>query len=186
MADQPPNADSTDGNEPRTLDATAPEAQMLNLNLDVSLRMRGTFIDQAIWIDLIVTDLVARYFVEDRAKRSLFFSDVISGPDSSFSGRIAILKKAVLRSYQDFLDQQPRIFDQLDKIRRFRNRLAHSSVNYRKGGPTVDGGHRVVLEFHEDGEQKSQIVTAIEFRARLAECTEVIRSLAALQQRLPE
>ena len=46
IADQTLNADNTECNELRTLDAAAPEAQMLNI--DVALRMRSTFIDQAI------------------------------------------------------------------------------------------------------------------------------------------
>jgi hypothetical protein len=72
--------------------------------------------------------------------------------------------------------QHPGIFDRLDKIRRFRNRLAHSHVNLEKGA--ID---RVTLEFHENGELKSQVVLAAEFRERLAECTKTVEVLLQLQ-----
>ena len=76
---------------PESIPFDSPEAEGLNANYTVSSRMRGIFIDQAIGIDLLITDIISQYFVAEKSKRSLFFSDVVSGPDSSFRDRKSVV-----------------------------------------------------------------------------------------------
>jgi hypothetical protein len=171
---------------PQSIDANSPEATYLNKLHASAFNLRGGFIDQAIWIDLVVTDILARYFVPDVAKRALLASEVITGPDSSFSGRINVLRKVVSRSYPAFATQYPALFDRLDKIRRFRNRLAHAHLDTGDDFLAKEHMDRVQLVFYEDGETKTQVVTFEEFRARLAECSEIVKQLLALQGMVSE
>ena len=50
----------------------APQAANLNQVYTLAKGLRGAFIDQAIWIDVVITDILARYFVPDHDKRMLF------------------------------------------------------------------------------------------------------------------
>src|SRR5690348_5108176 len=78
---------------PEIIPANSPQGQQLNRLHELAKHVRGAFMDQAIWIDVIVTDILAEYFAPDAAKRMLLSSDVIAGPDSSFSSRIQLLRK---------------------------------------------------------------------------------------------
>jgi hypothetical protein len=167
--------------EPKILPPDAPEVERLNALFAIARDIRGNFIDQAIWIDVLITDILAQYFVPDEGKRRLLSSDVLAGPDASFSGRIDILRKVVFRSYVTFKEEYPDLFDKLDKIRRFRNRLAHARLDTRT--EFVAKGHedRIQIVFDEDGTTKTQIITVGENKNRLAECTAVVLQLVKLQ-----
>jgi len=165
-----------------TLHPGAPEAEQLNRLFAFARDLRGALIDQAIWIDVILTEILARYFVPDEGKRMLFSSDVLTGSDSSFSGRIAVLRKVVSRSYAAFQEAYPDFFDRLDKIRRFRNRLAHAHLDTSDAFVAKAHVDRIQLVFYEDGVTKTQVVTADECRSRLAECSEVVRQLVELRK----
>jgi hypothetical protein len=115
--------------------------------------------DQAIWIDVIVTDILAQYFAPDPVKRRLLSSNVIAGPDSSFSSRIQLLRKILARAYTSFSDEHPNLCDQLDKIRRFRNRLAHAHIDTSDVFLAKAHTDRIQITFYEDGEAKSQLIT---------------------------
>jgi hypothetical protein len=143
--------------------------------------IRGNFIDQAIWIDVLITDILAQYFVPDEGKRRLLSSEVLARSDASFSGCIDILRKVVFRSYVTFKDEYPDLFDKLGKIRRFRNRLAHAHLD--TSTEFVAKGHkdRIQIVFYEDGATKTQIITFKESKTRLAECSAVMLQLLKLQ-----
>jgi hypothetical protein len=166
---------------PGFIPANTPEGEQLNRIFELAKHVRGAFMDQAIWIDVIVTDILAQYFVADTGKRMLLTSDVIAGPDSSFSSRIQLLGKIVSRSYTSFAQEYPNICDRLDKIRRFRNRLAHAHLDTSDAFMRKGYKDRIQIAFYEDGTEKTQVITIAESNDRLNECSVVVRQLLTLQ-----
>ena len=49
--------------------ANSPEAEHLGRVYEWSVRIRGAFMDQTIWLDTIITGLLVLYFTEDEKKQ---------------------------------------------------------------------------------------------------------------------
>ena len=161
--------------------ADTPEGIQLGKLYALAQQFRGSFMEQAIWIDVIITDILAQYFVPNEDKRMLLSSDVLAGPDISFSGRISILERIISRSYSSFAQEAPKFCDRLNKIRRFRNRLAHAHLDTSDNLLAKWSGDRIQIIFYEDGQAKTQVITVKENNDRLQECSGVMLELAKLQ-----
>jgi hypothetical protein len=168
--------------EPRLVPPESPEVQKLNALFALMREIRGAFIDQAIWIDLLTTDILATFFCPNDERRSLLSSDVLTGRDATFSGRLETLEKIVKRWFPAFLASHAGLFNRLGKIRRLRNRLAHSHLDSSNEFMAKNYTDRIQLVFHEDGVEKTQVITVTEFHALLQECTQVVTSLVELQK----
>lgn len=155
--------------KPDYIPADSPEAQQLNALYAIVRDIRGTFIDQAIWLEVLATDILASFFCTDKQRRALLSSDVLTGRDATFSGRLEVLEKIVKTWFPEVAASHASLFDQLGKIRRFRNRLAHSHVDTTEAFLSKGYTDRIRLVFHENGQEKSQVVTVTEFRERLNE-----------------
>ena len=168
--------------DPSYLSADSLKAQELNALHVLMREIRGTSIDQAIWLDVLVTDILASFFCADTERRALLSSDVLTGRDATFSGRVDVLRKIAEKWFPEFVANRSDLFDGLDKIRRFRNRLAHSHLDTSEAFLAKGYTDRIQLVFHEDGTRKTQVVTVAEFQERLKEGTQVTFSLLELQK----
>jgi hypothetical protein len=74
--------------EPPLIPADSPEGQKLNALYVLMRDIRGALIDQAIWLDVLVTDMLSTFFCPDEERRALLSSDVLTGRDATFSGRL--------------------------------------------------------------------------------------------------
>jgi hypothetical protein len=137
--------------------------------------------EQAIWLDVLVTDILAQYFAPHEDRRKLLSSEVLAGPHLSFSGRIKVLQKVVARSYGSFVQEHPALFERLDKIRRFRNRLAHSHLDTSDEFIAKGFKDRIQIVFYEEGTTKQQVITVEESDERLKECSAILLKLVELQ-----
>ena len=160
--------------------ANAPEAEHLGRVYEWSVRIRGAFMDQTTWLDTIITGILVLYFTEDAKKQSVL-SEALTGRDFSFSARIELLEKVVKLSFPAFANTHNDFFTKLDKIRRFRNRLAHAQLD-TSDKFLAKGGEQIQLVFYENGEEKHQIITFADVKLRLAECSQVVLQLAELQK----
>lgn len=168
--------------DPSYLSTNSPEAEKLNALHALMREIRGTSIDQAIWLDVVVTDILASFFCADTERRALLSSDVLTGRDATFSGRVDVLEKIAKKWFPEFVANHINLFDGLDKIRRFRNRLAHSHLDTSEAFLAKGYTDRIQLVFHEDGTGKTQVVTVAEFKERLRDATQVMFSLLELQK----
>ena len=150
--------------------------------LKLSEEIRGAFMDRAIWIDTILTDALAAYFCLDEERRRLLQSDVLTGLDTTFSGRIRILKTLLTLRLKEWAADHEDLVPKLDKIRKFRNRLAHSLIDSSEKFLSQGHKDRVQFVFYEEGQQKYQLVTVDEMKKRLAECSEVVMVLVDLRK----
>lgn len=168
--------------EYKVIPADSDEGRKLNQLHELVRNIRGACIDQAIWIDVLVTDILAQYFCPSKEKRPLLISQVLTGRDSSFSGRLDVLQKIVKRSFSDFSKRHPNFFEQLDKLRRFRNRLAHARVDTSDAFIEKGQTDRIVLMLDEGGTTKTHVVTSNEARERLAEGSRIIEAILELRK----
>jgi hypothetical protein len=167
--------------QPAIIRLDTPEGTQLGRLYNLAQQMRGSFMEQAIWIDVILTDILARYFAPDESKRMFLSSEVLAGPYVSFSGRISILERIISRSYVPFGNTCPKLCEQLNKIRRFRNRLAHAHLDASDAFMAKWPGDRIQIVFYEDSAAKTQVITVEENNSRLKECSAVVLQLLELQ-----
>jgi hypothetical protein len=143
--------------------------------------IRGASIDQTIWLDLLVTDILANFFCSDKERRAVVSSEVLTGRDATFSGRLDVLEKTTKASFPEFAATRAALFGQLGKVRRFRNRLAHAHVDTSDAFLSKGYTDRIQLVFHEGGVEKTHVITIEEFRERLSEGSQAMLALLELQ-----
>jgi hypothetical protein len=158
----------------------APEAEHLGRVYEWSVRIRGAFMDQTIWLDTIITGILVIYFTDDAKKQSVL-GEALTGRDFSFSARLELLKKVVKLSFPAFANTHHGFFTKLDKIRRFRNRLAHAQLD-TSDRFLAKGGEQIQLVFYENGEERHQTINFADVKLRLAECSQVLLQLVDLQK----
>lgn len=146
--------------------------------------IRGNFIEQTIWIDHVLSELLADYFCEDAKKRALLFSEVISGVDSRFSSRISLLKTILHLHRPDLEAAYSSVCEKLDKVRRFRNRLAHSHVKADPEDIAKSQDGRITFCFYEDGVEKEYVASRDDSQLRLNEATNLLVKLLELREKL--
>lgn len=164
------------------VDKNSELAKRIDAQYSLSAEIRAPFLEQAIAIDRLVADIISQHFCPNEEKRNLFFSLITNGTTITFSASINMLKTLLKVCYPDLDDKHSELIRELEKIRDFRNRIAHSMLDtsdeYLEKGYT----DRIRLVFHRDGEQKHQIITKDEIRKRLAACTKVVYALIDIQK----
>lgn len=140
--------------------------------------------EQAIWVDHLLSDMLAHYFCEEKEKRALLFSEVITGVDFRFSTRISLLFSILEIRHPELSKKYGVLQDRLDKLRRFRNRLAHSHL--KATAEEIKNVHKgaVTFCFYEDGETKEQVVSRDELKKRLAESSDLLDQLLQIRAAL--
>ncbi len=142
--------------------------------------------DQAIWIDVLIVDILAQYFCGDADRRAILSGEVLGGASSSFNKNIALLKKVVARSYPDFKEKCPDLFPLLERIRTFRNRLAHARVDTSPEALAAEPINSIRFISFKDGVPDYLEVTGPDSDKRLGECSKVVYALFELQKLVAE
>ena len=151
---------------------TLNEAQRENLRsiAELAARLRGYFISRTVWLDMLVSDIIASYFCQRERRRDLFFSEIVNGGDITFSKKIDLLIAILRFDFPDLLKQSPKLKDDLDNIRRLRNRMAHS--------------HQFTIIFYEGGQTKEQVITPDDIETRIHKATNLQVQLTNIQDKI--
>ena len=144
--------------------------------------IRGPFLEQAIFIEKLIEDIIAHHFCPDESRRDLFLSLVINGTDLTFSNKIAIFERLMILCYRHLLEKHEHLVDEIQKIRKFRNRIAHAMLDSSDAFLAHGYDDRIQLVYLEDGRKKQQVITLAERRTRLAVCSKVVIALSDIQQ----
>jgi hypothetical protein len=95
------------------------------------------------------------------------------------------LLKSILEIHRPDLNAKfPGICDKADKVRRFRNRLAHSHVKADVNDIAQSQDGKVTFCFYEDGERKEYVGSQEDFHVRIKEATELLLVLMELRDLL--
>jgi hypothetical protein len=165
---------------PKAIPADSPEGKAFGVVYELSMHIRGPFMDQAIWIDVLIADIVTYYFCPDEGRRSLLRSEVFSGA-SSFSKNINLLKVVIEQSFISFKVQNPDLIKQLDELREFRNKLAHARLDTSPEWMAEGHTDRIRLATFKKGKAAYTVVTIEDSNKMLGKASVVLLQLVKLQ-----
>jgi len=146
--------------------------------------IRAPFLEQAIFIEKLIEDIIAKHFCPEEERRTLFFSLVINGTELTFSSKIDILDRLLQLCYPIVVKSYPQLINEIQKIRRFRNRVAHALLDTSETFLSHNYNDRIQLIYYEDGQTKQQVVMTTEIEERLRECTKVVKVLVEIQEKI--
>ena len=165
-----------------TLHSRIAFAQLLH---EHARQVRGRYLNSAAVLELEIARLITAYFCEDSARRDFFFSEVATGQSLMFAAKIKLLTKILKRDFRLYLEGHPQLLIQLDAARKYRNDLAHATLDVSDASlnkTEVDG---IGLVFFRDGEQQVRFVTLTESEERQAEINVLISAARELQMLFP-
>jgi hypothetical protein len=148
---------------------------------DAATSIRGVFLEQAIWIETLVTDIIVRHFTSDERQYSILNSLIFNRAEVTFNMKIEVLQKLFKFCYKDLLKKYSGLFPRLHKIRRRRNRLAHSHLDTSEEFLSKGFKDRIQLIFYENGRTKQEVITLKNHHAMLQECSRIVHILTKLQ-----
>ena len=90
--------------------------------------IRSHAIYEATAIESLIENIVAWHFCSDAEKHLLFTGLMFVTAEVTFSKKIQILMKVLQDSDADILDDLPGLENDLDSLRRFRNKFAHNEL----------------------------------------------------------
>ena len=144
--------------------------------------IRGSILEQAIWIERLIENIIAWHFCPEEDKRYQFFSLVINGTDITFSSKIKILKKLLELYYPDLSQKYPKVTKELNKVRDFRNKIAHAMLDNSLEFLAHRYTDRVQLDVYQDGKEKKLVVTIMDRDEKLKECSRIALALDDIQK----
>jgi hypothetical protein len=142
-------------------------------------QVRGPFLEQAIAMDILISDILSQHFCANEERRTLLYSLILA--DMNFSSRIDKLKRLLKIHYEDLSLKYPELFSDLTAIREFRNDLAHDALDTSDEVLQDREMDRIYLLSHKNGKRQRRMVTAEEVRTWFRRCTKVIMALVFIQ-----
>jgi hypothetical protein len=146
---------------------------------NMAAQVRGPFLEQAIFIERIIDDIVSNHFCLDENRRNLFFSLVM--PEIIFSKKIEILKQLLNSCYPDLGKKHPKLIKDLDNIRDFRNEIAHAMLDTSDEFMSKKCLDRIQFKSFKKGQTKPDEVTSENIKEKLKDCTRIILMLGEIQ-----
>jgi len=95
--------------------------------IELSGKIRGPLLDQAILIELLVQDTIRSHFCQDTRKWALLDDLILN--QLSFDRKIWILDKLLKLNYEDLDSDFPMLNRHLESIKNYRNKIAHSLLD---------------------------------------------------------
>lgn len=154
--------------------------EQLNHLYELSKEIRGSFLDQAIVIEWVIDDIISQHYCPEETRRRLYFSTV--PPELTFLSKIKIFKTILDICYPDLLEKHPNLMKEIDEIRVFRNRIAHSMLEATDEFLKTGCNDRIWLEYCQRGEKKRLVVRRDDMKERLKGCTRVVLALKDVQK----
>ena len=132
------------------------QAQRLH---EVVRQIRGRLLNSVAVIDVDVSRLLAAYFCYDDKRRDLALSEVFVRP-LQLRHKVGLLKKVLEKDFSWYLEKNSQaMFKDLETLMKFRNRLAHSTVDVSDEALGKDPKEEVGFVFYSDGQRHVQKVT---------------------------
>jgi len=146
---------------------------------EFAAELRGKFLNGVAWIDIVLAEILAQYFCQNEKRQALFFSEIAN--DLRFAAKSAVLEKILQREYPKVLASYPRLRQRLDKLRMFRNRLAHAHIDTSEATLNTKTPDEVTFIFYDDGKVKRQRVTRADASRRAKEANQLRSDLVKIR-----
>ena len=137
--------------------------------------IRGAYLAYIISIDGLIKDIISYHFCSDEDKRKQFLSLILNGKNYyTFSFGIKILQKLLSLHYQDLTERYPRLINDLDITRKYRDWLIHSILDTSHEFLEMNHTDRIRLISYDDkGQANYKEVTRSEIDERLEDCINI-------------
>ena len=126
---------------------------------EAARQLRGRFLNSVAVIDVKIGEFLASYFCNDEKRRALFMSEITTNQSFALRTKVNLLKKIVKSEFDFYLEEYPEIFNELEKIRKFRNELAHATIDVSdkalERGPEIGIG----FVFYKNGKKHVKVIS---------------------------
>lgn len=143
-------------------------------------KIRGHFLVQTINIEWLIADILTAHFASFKDKHNQLFSYVIQ-PEIWLKKKIELFKKILDTYYPELSKKYPDLISNLEDINNFRNRIAHSNLDYTDDFINKNYTDRVQYIYYKDGGLKKQMIKKDEFHKKLVICSQTIKQLLQIQ-----
>jgi len=123
---------------------------------------RGRVLNTAAVIERDIALIIAHYFCTDE-KKLFFFSEVATSHFFSFRSKIMILKKILKKDYQFFLENCPNLLGNLEKVKNYRNVIAHSTLDVTDDALKRKPEKGIGFIRYQDGSRSVNVLSEIDF-----------------------
>jgi hypothetical protein len=155
-------------------DATNDRDKKVAKVMKLDMIIRGAYLAHVIPIEELVKDIISYHFCSDEEKRKQFISLILNGRDYTFSFGIEILEKLLDISYHDLIKRFPKLIDDLNKIRKFRNWLAHSALDTSDQFLSKNHTDKIrLISYDEIGQTNYRDISRDEIDERLEDCLDI-------------
>lgn len=142
---------------------------------------RGAFLVSATQGESFLDGVIATHFeIDDEEKRSLLLSLIIS--ELSFNYKIRVFSHLMKNYYPEILHKYPNIKNQLEEVIKFRNKMAHRSIDSRTEPVMKYVGKKLSMIFHKDGKIHYELIDKRTFDEKISIAQSVTASLAHIEE----
>lgn len=149
--------------------------------------LRGAYLVQAIVIEGIIGDIIALSLCPNEDSRSLFTSLILNYREFTFDGKLKILKRLMESKYPTIFDKHKDIFEKIDKVRQFRNKLAHCMLDTSDEFLAKNYTDRIRLEYYDSkGHKRIMEITDTVIREKLSSCSRLVIELDGIRREITQ
>ena len=149
----------------------------ISKHFELDYKIRGSYLVQAITIESILSDIIGHYFCQNQKRFGKFIGLVMNKSGITFASKIKIFGEILKYDYPEIYKKHKKLFDMLEKVRDFRNLLAHSSASYSTKFLSKKHDDRIVLAHYVKGERKENIITIKEIEKKTKEFGYIVQRL---------
>jgi hypothetical protein len=156
--------------------------------IEYDMAIRGAYLAYIIPIDGLIKDIISHHFCSDEDKRKQFVSLILNGNNYyNFSFGIKILEKLLNIHYQDLTKRYPKLINDLDIIRKYRDWLVHAILDTSHEFLEMNHTDRIRLISYDDkGQANYKEITRSEIDERLEDCLNIHFALVDIRMEVKD
>jgi hypothetical protein len=166
---------------PNVIDPGSEEGKKLGALHDKDNLLRGRYLIQAIVIEGIIGDIIALSLCPNVDSRSLFTSLILNYREFTFEGKCQILKRLMELKYPTIVNKHKDIFGQINKVKEFRNKLAHCMLDTSDDFLAKNYTDRIQLRYYDKGQMQTKEITDTDMSEKLSSCTKLVIELDGIR-----
>jgi hypothetical protein len=163
------------------------EADLLHVKelRDLSVNIRGKFLDSTTYVEGLLSECLANYFCPDPKRRKVLFSEVLSSGSFTFSAKLKVLKAILKRELRSFGNEHPTLTKDLSDTMELRNKLAHAHLD-TSFETIAKKGRRDCVRFisYNGGETEALEISRRNLDAKLVQVSRAMMALNTLGRML--
>lgn len=125
----------------------------------IARELRGRILNDVAVMDTLMAEILTEYFCRNSLQKDLFFSEIATSPWFGLKSKFDLIRKILERDFDFYLKKYPKIGNDVKKIREFRNRLAHATIDVSDEALKETKIKGVGFVIYKDGKKRVDLVT---------------------------